>query len=1184
MRRRYACAYKSAPRTSFGQDINTTLSKVSIPADLTADDGVDDQDTYERIANPCDLKNIKAELSAALESQPSGDKAAQTQKSFSFCTPLPHAPTPGLKIVGIGSIPLPLTENGAKELIKVCAPANTVAGKKTSSAKSAGGTWELAASKVSFENPHWNAWLQSTVIPNITKTLDIASISGCQLTKLYIYEKGSRFVPPPSSSTSKSVFASLAILLPSKFEGGLLRMSYGGRARSVDLAKESAFSTSIIASYLDVKREVNAITRGYQLALYFDVIGPPGVQRPGLSGNSNSMAAARHILLSWKQSFDASVPQKLAYVLDNDYDEFDVVTPERLKGFDAYIVHQLRILAKECRFEVYLANATLHVSRPANDLLYQMGLYDDDDDMEDARLDIGGIIDLDGKAPTFPQYSLKFNHPEDFFPEGVDADEPVDEDYDGYSSAFGHSSTQTFKRAVVLLWPKNRHEAVLGKDWLAGATAKLKTLSSATPTSRDKKLVQRMVFHLEGGAKSDTACHEICLAACRWKDFNTWLKSATIATAASEPVVLGHQELVNAALTFGFDKLRDMLTSTLAKSTSNARRDELLSSISESALANETKVKAWCQEQRDVATKDLKSATLDDAKALVSIARSKGIKFFQETIIPQLFSLECDRTVWTAILSALKAERAAIAPSPKAVDDVIKITMTSILEKIDPFALKPAPAHLYDNSPTYDPKPAIEAIRLCATLNSLESCGPIFDKLKKLDDVEEKIRKARSLQICRPVLEAIASMGDLPTSFAFNTPAFIGFAKAAVADIIDHGVKETSYAEWKRIIRGVMTLKFEGIVLLATKLKTLLNVAGSEPSSVLPSTIAKALKEHWTHSPKTEEGIIVQKLIKTLLGVSILRADIMYDALKLKSLWFIPRWLRTAEDLLELCFSTESPSAVANLLSRLQSPTTDINAHLTYVAVPFIATLVRKLASQDIKIDSAPYPSFCQGVLVAFVDKVLGPRPVAIYKAATLRDELTVIGCGCHVCNDMIVQVAGNLPVVVIKRAEKERKHLEQRIKAQLGLVCRTIKSGSPHGLEITKPPSLVEFGAWSIRRKVATDALDAIGSSEVQQAVLGASYTRIITRLGLPCASSAKAVEPKSVQPKSNPPPPTVPSTAQANSTTIPPTQVSSVPPPPKTTASTCTKRSMPSSLVSVEVVPRKRSKTASTSTIHIS
>ncbi|KAJ2934372.1 hypothetical protein H1R20_g2698, partial [Candolleomyces eurysporus] len=63
---------------------------------------------------------------------------------------------------------------------------------------------------------------------------------------------GSHFRPHQDTAKANGMFATIIIVLPSAFKGGQVHLSHAGQKKIIDIAKDSAFTTSFFAWYTDV--------------------------------------------------------------------------------------------------------------------------------------------------------------------------------------------------------------------------------------------------------------------------------------------------------------------------------------------------------------------------------------------------------------------------------------------------------------------------------------------------------------------------------------------------------------------------------------------------------------------------------------------------------------------------------------------------------------------------------------------------------------------------------------------------------------------------------------------------------------------------------------------------------------------------------------------------------------------
>lgn len=112
-------------------------------------------------------------------------------------------------------------------------------------------TWEINASDVTPRNPKWARWVQSSILPLCAEKLGVPLATRpyikAELYKLLLYEEGAHFKPHRDSEKAPGMFATLAICLPSHFEGGELVLEFGEERLTWDSSKSSLADVSVAA-------------------------------------------------------------------------------------------------------------------------------------------------------------------------------------------------------------------------------------------------------------------------------------------------------------------------------------------------------------------------------------------------------------------------------------------------------------------------------------------------------------------------------------------------------------------------------------------------------------------------------------------------------------------------------------------------------------------------------------------------------------------------------------------------------------------------------------------------------------------------------------------------------------------------------------------------------------------------
>jgi len=168
-------------------------------------------------------------------------------------------------------------------------------------------------------------------------------------------------------------------------------------------------------------------------------------------------------------------------------------------------------------------------------------------------------------------------------------------------------------------------------------------------------------------------------------------------------------------------------------------------------------------------------------------------------------------------------------------------------------------------------------------------------------------------------------------------------------------------------------------------------------------------------------------------------------------------------EIVELAVHSEQMDVCRTLFADiLRSPgTSGIKVTTLYSPlIPRLRTLLTKL-NQDIC--SPPFVDLMQVILATYLKDVLGSR-------GAFNCLLRKIGCGCVDCQPLDkFMLDPDASTVTFRMAQHRRHHLESRISSATDLcTAQTIRSGSPHGLVVTKRREIVLASSWNARQKNA--------------------------------------------------------------------------------------------------------------------
>lgn len=226
------------------------------------------------------------------------------------------------------------------------------------------------------------------------------------------------------------MFATIVIVLPSKFEGGAVHVSHGDSSKILDCSPSSHTDTTVLAWYTDVEHEVKDITSGYRLALSFNLVHTTRSLRPALPTPFSSANRLREVLTSWRD--DDGGLSKIIYLLNHKYSQANL-SGSALKGADAQLISILEEVARPLGFRLGLANLICAESGYSN----VMSEWEEVtmDEVEETTVEIKHLVDLHGELiqDAF-EYEVKTDVIPDKFASDITAGSYDDEDdHGGYT-------------------------------------------------------------------------------------------------------------------------------------------------------------------------------------------------------------------------------------------------------------------------------------------------------------------------------------------------------------------------------------------------------------------------------------------------------------------------------------------------------------------------------------------------------------------------------------------------------------------------------------------------------------------------------------------------------------------------------------------------------------------------------
>jgi hypothetical protein len=415
-----------------------------------------------------------------------------------------------IEVKGVGRLHFPISRTQAQRLCGIARPAGYGLGKATLYDQRVRNTWEIPKSRVKIDQRRW----RRTLVPVLdAMRSDLGLPDGCRLRAefhgMLVYAPGQFFLRHKDSEKADGMVGSLVVTLPSSFKGGTMRVEHQGE---VVVYRASRQPLSFVAFYADCYHEVRPVSSGYRIVLTYDLM----IERDGNAAAIASQPAPAKVdalIALLRTYFEAprpprpreeegppgEPPNRLVYLLDFQYTERGFGW-EYLKGADTARVALLRAAAERAGCEIVLALAKVHEiwdcmedgwdepwhsrrrgwSRYENyeeDPTYDdEGLGDADGgytlgDLQDSSTELVRWIDASGRKsePILTQVAA-----EEVCCTTPSRDlEPYESEYEGYMGNYGNTLDRWYRRAALVVWPRDRAFAVRAE---ASAAWALETL------------------------------------------------------------------------------------------------------------------------------------------------------------------------------------------------------------------------------------------------------------------------------------------------------------------------------------------------------------------------------------------------------------------------------------------------------------------------------------------------------------------------------------------------------------------------------------------------------------------------------------------------------------------------------------------------------------------------------------
>ncbi|WP_130472675.1 2OG-Fe(II) oxygenase [Candidatus Magnetaquicoccus inordinatus] len=379
--------------------------------------------------------------------------------------------TPLLDVEGVGPVAIPCLPLQMEQLITASAPAPYGRGEQTLVDTQVRRTWQIDADRVRLQGCHWDKTLES-LVARVTEGLGVEGAVVAELYKLLVYDEGSFFTTHRDTEKAQGMFATLVVVLPSVYTGGELIVRHLDRQFQFDLRCSDPSEAAFAAFYADCAHEVLPVLSGCRLTLIYNLLLRDRSRVPKPPSHTREAAQLATLLREWRsgQQAMADSPEKLIYPLEHAYTQAGLAFAS-LKGADAARAAVLISAAQQADCDIHLALLSIDESGAAEytgSYGRRRGWSDDEafeaGEVYERSTTLSNWHRPDGRP--FPLGPLSFLEEELSPPDALEGIEPDEELFQESTGNEGASFERTYRRAALVLWPREQRMAVISQGGL----------------------------------------------------------------------------------------------------------------------------------------------------------------------------------------------------------------------------------------------------------------------------------------------------------------------------------------------------------------------------------------------------------------------------------------------------------------------------------------------------------------------------------------------------------------------------------------------------------------------------------------------------------------------------------------------------------------------------------------------
>ncbi|KAJ7018640.1 hypothetical protein C8F04DRAFT_1277424 [Mycena alexandri] len=659
------------------------------------------------------------------------------------------------------------------------------------------------------------------------------------------------------------------------------------------------------------------------------------------------------------------------------------------------------------------------------------------------------------------------------------------------------SRIKIYKRTILLLLPKHGKIDATVKigDIYDFACATLERSSGPIPRARDKLLADNLIECCRTrpqDTRLKRAVHVLVAVARQWNDLDILLRTLNAGQVRENILLLGGDDFVSTYKTFGWDAMRQFYADAVNNDQSNARREVLLSRLTQMAAdENDSSLAVWCATQEEIILRSLRKVDAAELPAIVNRSLARGGEFLLDIVVPQIRAQNAPVTVWREFLKCLHKHLVTTRAMPSRDIDIVRglITecVTGLIQSTPAFpqkVTKDGRHHTY----TIDPPAILRMIRFCVDTQNVGCCTLIFAKMR------DAMQRGDFVRIYPPWQYYTGICADL-VQYMKTVPGIEPTLRPFFVDAVDAMLARTwttsggMSVDPCNLAYNVSTLtmaakKAGGASTLREKLtKEILSGCDSRTLQALARSVA-------TEFPRAESEVSANDDILATL----VRAAIDKFSPSLGTSFRSDRYsggpsCNQMVNLLKFCSEVDAKDQHHYLLSHLLQPPagSTLEKHVSDSLTPFLPLLKQHLLAQSQSFAVEPYRSFAATVVQTFAEQVMADKPPEVGS----ETDIQKIGCkdpDCSGCADLRSFLLGKQSTKSFTLPKNVLTHLEHKVArtASWGVICETTRPAGSRSLKITKPDTMMAHTAWSASSEIGKSLLDTLGERAMQEAVLG--------------------------------------------------------------------------------------------------